>query len=366
MFFSFSQENEKKISKMKKALLLCVIFMAVCATKTSTPLKTGNTRSFQFKYTVVIESTGGKKLELWIPVPQSNEVQTISNLKFNINGLQHTIEDEKVHGNKYLYINDVKGTTKATNISMIFDVVRREHHNVMYNNVDPQKYFGAYSTVPTGDIFEKIIADNNLSKNDVRGIYDYVSESMHYATPKSVDDKYYKDPWLSPDEKYGMKQVGRDNVVNLYQKSKKDGGNHTFGNGNSIYACDIGVGNCTDYHSYFLSLSRTIGIPARFHMGFSIPTDQEGKVSGYHCWADYYVDGKGWYPIDISEGDKDPNRKDYYFGTVDNNRIKMIVGRDFILEGYEEKTSNLFIYPIMEVNDEKSSAFIQSFSYKSL
>ena len=29
-------------------------------------------------------------------------------------------------------------------------------------------------------------------------------------------------------------------------------GNYTFGNGNSIYACDIGVGNCTDYHSYFI------------------------------------------------------------------------------------------------------------------
>jgi len=167
-------------------------------------------------------------------------------------------------------------------------------------------------------------------------------------------------------EKYGMKQVGRDNVVNLYQKSKKDGGNYTFGNGNAIYACDIGVGNCTDYHSYFMSLDRTIGIPSRFHMGFLIPPGEEGIVDGYHCWADYHVEGEGWYPVDISEADKDPNRKDYYFGTVDNNRVEMMLGRDFILKGYESEIANLFIYPIMEVNDKKSSAFTKSFSYNNL
>ena len=87
---------------MKKILLIIIILVA-CATKSPLPLKTGTTRSFQFKYVVNIESTGGEKLELWIPVPKSNEVQTISNLKLNTNGLQHTIEDEKYHGNISLY-----------------------------------------------------------------------------------------------------------------------------------------------------------------------------------------------------------------------------------------------------------------------
>ena len=351
---------------MKKKILLSILIISVCATKSPTLLETGNTRSFQFTYTVVIESTGGEKLELWMPVPQSNKVQTISNLKFNTRGLHHSIENEKSQGNKYLYINDEKGITKATNISMTFEVIRSEHQNMMYNNVDPREYLGAYSTVPIGGVFEKIIADNNLSKTDIRGIYDYVIEGMHYGKPKSVEDKYYKNPWLSPDEKYGMKQVGRDKVVNLYQRSKKDGSNYTFGNGNAIYACDIGVGNCTDYHSYFMSLSRTLGIPARFHMGFLIPSGEGGKVGGYHCWADYHVDGKGWCPVDISEADKDPDRKDYYFGTVDNDRVEMVIGRDFILKGYDPGTTNLFIYPIMEVSDKKSSAFTKSFGYKNL
>ena len=349
-----------------KKILLIIIILAACVTKSPSPLKIGNTRSFQFTYSVDVESTGGEKLELWIPIPKSNEVQTISNLKLNTNGLQHSIEDEKIHGNKYLYINDENGITKATNILMTFEVLRCEHQNMMYNNVDPRIYLGAYRTVPIGGVFEKIIADNNLSKNDIRSIYDYVFDGMHYGKPKSVDDIYYNDPWLNPDEKYGMKQVGRDNVVNLYQKSKKEGNNYTFGNGNAIYACDIGVGNCTDYHSYFMSLDRTMGIPARFHMGFLIPSGGEGKVGSYHCWADYHVEGKGWYPVDISEADKNPDKKDYYFGTIDYDRVEMMLGRDFILKGYESEIANLFIYPLMEVNDKKSAAFSKSFSYKNL
>jgi len=48
-------------------------------------------------------------------------------------------------------------------------------------------------------------------------------------------------------------------------------------------------------------------------MGFPIPDNGEGQVGGYHCWADYYVEGEGWYPIDISEADKAPEKRDYYF-----------------------------------------------------
>ena len=187
----------------------------------------------------------------------------------------------------------------------------RKFHTIKQNNVNPKKYLEAYNTVPIGGVFNKIISENDLSINDIRGIYNYVLEGMHYGKPKSIDNKYYQEPWLSPDDKYGMKKVGRDDVVELYKISSEKGGNYTFGNGNSIYACNIGVGNCTDYHSYFMSLGRTLDIPVRFHMGFQISTSEGGEVDGYHCWADYYEDGS-WYPVDISEADKNPKRKNTY------------------------------------------------------
>ena len=189
---------------------------------------------------------------------------------------------------------------------------------------------------------------------------------MHYGKPKNIGDKYYNDPWLNSHQKYGNKNVSRDDVVSLYQQAKTEGGDYTFGNGNSLYACDIGVGNCTDYHSYFMSLARTLEIPARFHMGFPIPVGNEGTIGGYHCWADYYVEDEGWYPVDISEADKAPNKKDYFFGTVSENRVEMMVGRDFILEGYGEETVNLFIYPLLEIDDVPSTSFTKYFTYKNI
>ncbi len=325
-----------------------------------------NFRTFQFQYEVKIDSTNGKKLELWIPIPTTNEVQTISNLSYNVEGLDYQLKEEKTHNNNYLYIYSDAGINESTTISVIFDVIRKEHSNEAYHKVNPDNYLDAYATVPIGNSFKAIIKQNNLSNKDVKGIYDFVLSGMHYGKPKNIGDKYYNNPWLSEDEFYGMKEVSRDRVVELYQISKKTNNNYTFGNGNSIYACDIGVGNCTDYHSYFMSLGRTLEIPVRFHMGFSIPSNSEGIVKGYHCWADYFIDGEGWSPVDISEADKNPNLKDYFFGTIDNNRVDMMIGRDFILDGYDNGSLNLFIYPILEIDDKISSNFTKKFSYKDL
>ena len=115
-----------------------------------------------------------------------------------------------------------------------------------------------------------------------------------------------------------------------------------------------------------MSLSRTLEVPARFHMGFPIPDAEEGKVGGYHCWADYYEEGLGWNPVDISEADKAPDKAEYFFGNVTESRVEMIVGRDFMLKGYDQGIINLFIYPLLEINDVKSDSFSKSFIYKNL
>ena len=63
-----------------------------------------NIRLFNFTYEVSIESTNGKKIELWIPYPKSNEVQTISNINIDSDGLPYLIKDEEKHHNQYFYI----------------------------------------------------------------------------------------------------------------------------------------------------------------------------------------------------------------------------------------------------------------------
>jgi transglutaminase-like putative cysteine protease len=108
-----------------------------------------------------------------------------------------------------------------------------------------------------------------------------------------------------------------------------------WGRGDSERACDVGKGNCTDFHSLFMSLSRLEGVPTRFEMGYSMLAEGEkNHEGGYHCWAWFYDDaGKAWIPVDISEADKHPEKAEYFFGNLDAERITFSVGRDIRLPG---------------------------------
>ena len=321
----------------------------------------GLIHQFEFTYQIDLDQTEDT-VELWFPVPQSNEVQLISTEKLVHGDLNCEKLSESTHGNHYYYCISENGLKDNITLTYTCHVKRNEHGVINYDNVMTHNYDKGtnHITVPEGKMFDNIIQKNSLSKNDMRTVYDYVLNGMHYCKPKSEESEYYKDPWLSENGKYGLKEVSRDEVVSLYQQAKDNGGDYTFGNGNSVYACDIGVGNCTDYHSYFISLSRTMDIPARFHMGFSIPNGVSGKIGGYHCWADYYIEGEGWYPVDISEADKDPKKKDYFFGTVNYNRVEFSTGRDLELHNYK-KHVNFFIYPLVE-----GTTFEKSFSYTNI
>ena len=89
-------------------------------------------------------------------------------------------------------------------------------------------------------------------------------------------------------------------------------------------------------------------IPARFEIGFPLPPDKhEAEVAGYHCWSDFWIDGKGWIPVDISEAWKHPDKRDYFFGSHDGNRVQFTMGRDLHLNSPQAgKPLNYFVYPL--------------------
>jgi len=159
------------------------------------------------------------------------------------------------------------------------------------------------------DVFKKKNANSPLTK--ARALYDYVIDNVRYA-------------------KQGV-----------------------YGTGNSNYACDSKSGNCTEFHSLFISLARSAGIPARFEVGAGIPSSRnEGGVDGYHCWAEFYAEGK-WWPVDISEADKYTALATYYFGHHPANRIELSHGRDIAPDPLPESGRiNFLAYPVFEVDGE--------------
>ncbi|MFV2069378.1 MAG: transglutaminase-like domain-containing protein [Pirellulales bacterium] len=106
------------------------------------------------------------------------------------------------------------------------------------------------------------------------------------------------------------------------------------------------------FHSLFIALSRAKGVPARFEIGFSLPPERgEGTVGGYHCWAFFHIDERGWVPMDISEADKHPEMKEYYFGNLTEDRVTFTTGRDIDLVPKQDDAPLIyFVVPYVEVD----------------
>ena len=129
-----------------------------------------------------------------------------------------------------------------------------------------------------------------------------------------------------------------------------------WGRGDTRRACLLGKGNCTDFHSLFISMARAERIPARVKIGVVIPQEPSGVIPGYHCWAEFYEGGQGWVPVDASEAWKHPEQADYYFGAHDPNRFLISTGRDVQLVPRQHGDSvNIFFAPYVEVNGQAFS-----------
>ncbi|MBI3530526.1 MAG: transglutaminase domain-containing protein [Betaproteobacteria bacterium] len=67
--------------------------------------------------------------------------------------------------------------------------------------------------------------------------------------------------------------------------------------GSTEHALVCSAGNCNDIHALFISLCRSLGIPARLILGQAFESPPLGhdvcELCGYHCWAEFFAPGFG-------------------------------------------------------------------------
>ena len=303
------------------------------------------TRTFEFNYQVSVPATAEEQgpVHLFIPVATSDERQTIKSREITVSpGAKQEIGREKVYGDTFLHVSRQSSTGSPLEVSVKYVVERRDFsadlsrwHGATYTEAEKHKYglyLAANKRVPidgpvVGPISRDIAPGEKSLPVIARAIYDYVIDNMEY------------------------KKVGTG-----------------WGNGDTYWACSEKYGNCTDFHALFISLARTRGIPARFSIGFPVPTDKpEGNISGYHCWVDFYLPEVGWVPIDASEAWKHPENRDMFFGTHPADRIRFSTGRDLVLgKGQVSGPLNYFIYPLVEIGGKQFEEYEKQFSYREL
>lgn len=293
----------------------------VAGGKKDTSAGTPKSRDFHLNYGATLsELPNGSRVRVWLPVPQSNDHQTVKVLKSDLPVAGETVT-EPTYGNKILYFETKGPPSGVLAFKTTYSVHRREVRGlarqgdrVKLSGEQRNLFLSANKNVPLRGRQLDLLDGFDLSREPLavaRLLYDRVDDHVRY-----------------------------------------DKSNPGYGNGDVLWVCDSRFGNCTDFHSLFISWARAKGLPARFEIGFPLPPDQgEGTIGGYHCWALFYTAERGWVPVDISEADKHPDMKDYYFGNLTEDRVTFTTGRDIELVPRQDGDPlNYFVYPYVEVN----------------
>jgi len=80
-----------------------------------------------------------------------------------------------------------------------------------------------------------------------------------------------------------------------------------------------GTGSCSEYTFLFIAMCRAAGLPARYAGSVVVRGPDRGFDDVWHRWAEVYLPGYGWVPVDVQAADnKEPARAARCIGTVGN------------------------------------------------
>lgn len=293
------------------ALLLALLLTVGCAGPAYD--RWNDTAQYAFEMRVdLTELDQTQDVRLWLPKPAHDEAQQV--LLYEIDAPWPTLETEDEQGNQFVYIEKPAGAAHADELLVRFEIQRMPEGITQGPPVDRARDLSADAQIPLSgpiaDTGDAVMAGKTTDGQRIRAAYDYVVDTMRYE--------------------------------------KETPG---WGQGDAIRALDVKAGNCTDFHSLFMGLTRSQAIAARFTMGYPIPADKaSGTIGGYHCWSTAYDTDAGWTPVDASEAWKahDP---DAFYGHLPSDRIAFTTGRDLTLVPPQAGPPlNFFIYPYAEVD----------------
>jgi len=329
---------------MKRLIPIFVLFILFSPFISSTV--SAKERSAEITITFDLKTPeDAKEVRLWIPYPVSDENQDIRDVNISGNFAKSGVYREGENGNVALYAEWNTPTNNRT-LTYTFKVKRKEvvkkdfpKKELPFSKEEFKEYLKATSHGPTTgkvkELADKITKGKKTNLAKAKAIYEWIVYNMH------------RDP--------NVKGCGFGEVEKLLV---------TMG------------GKCGDIHSVFIALSRASGVPAREIFGIRIPKGKEGDMTkAQHCWAEFYMPGYGWVPVDPSDvlkamlEKKTTDREqvkdliDYFFGAIDENRIAYQTGRDVTLNPRQNgERLNYFMYPYAEADGKPLNEDLYGFN----
>ncbi|PLX42855.1 MAG: transglutaminase [Deltaproteobacteria bacterium] len=314
----------KRIFVSALSLLLFTSF-AFCADSAS--------GSIEMKFDLSETAKGGQ-VDLWVPYPVSDEHQLIDNILISGNYQNAEVTTDRVYSTPMLHVFWPKGTEKKE-LTFSFNAKRDERRaidlvetNAKWDPRDYDEWLAPTALGPIDGVVKNLAEEITAGKEGLlakaRAIYDWTCENT-YREPET-------------------RGCGKGDVCNLLNNPG---------------------GKCADIHSIFVSLARAAGIPSREIFGIRLgKKDGENITTWQHCWAEFYLPGRGWVAVDpgdvrkmmlkrgLTPKDAVPDDlRESYWGGVEPYRVKLGTGRDINLTPKQKGPAlNYLMYPYAEVD----------------
>lgn len=275
-------------------------------------------------------------VRLWVPYPSSDNEQTIEDVKVEGNFTSGKVYDQKQYqGDKAFYAEWTKPEKKKSLVltfkAKAMERVRKDFPSKEAKvPAEIKKYLKGSKFIPTDGRIKEIALNITKGKKGIlqkaEAVYDWTIENT----------------FRNPD----IRGCGTGEVERILSEKG---------------------GKCADISGVYVALARASGVPAREVWGLRLgKKPEEDMTGGHHCWAEFYLPGYGWVPVDPADVRKamlveklelsDPKTKEYrnyYFGAVDENRIVLTRGDKGYYLTPLQKEAPLpygFMYPYAEIN----------------
>ncbi len=255
---------------------------------------------------------GTRQVEVWVPFVQSDEHQRVLGVEVEA-PFPMVLHHDREWGNAILY-GHLPSPQGSISFKVRYEVMRRPNRLTLdpsrvrplagqewpfLRSLLPERFVRVDSEI--SDLAKEVVGEETNPLRQAKALYDYVTGTMKYdATQQSFK-------------------------------------------GSTDHALSCQIGNCNDIHALYISFARAVQIPSRLVMGFALEELQAGQceVCGYHCWAESYLPGLGWIPVDASCACKYGHAG---FGTLDLNHVAFSRGRDLLLEP-PQRGERLLFFP---------------------
>lgn len=298
---------------------------------------------------------GAQKARIWLVVPRDDPAQKLGSIRLTGPG-KASIHEGGTYNNRYAYF-EVEHPGRSLTVAADFTLERRQSHADLHPDRARRVSFAgrarfrqdlqANAYVPVNEKYRKlareIVGDEQNPVRRAKKLYGWVLTHVEY---------WVKDP---------------DHLK-------------ASANGESDYCLTYKTGNCSDFHSLYSSLSRSLGIPTRMvygslFQGENTPIPNKASLDGkdvdgsYHCWIQFYAAGQGWVPLDVALANllSTHEQQEWYFGNLEARRVTWSYGRDLMLAPKQDGGPvNAMQKVYVEIDGKPYTTWERKFTYSSM